>query len=293
MTADPTRRSVGLPWGEVSYLQWPPAQPGGSEVLLLHGAGVDSAELSWGEIGPGLAAAGHRVIAPDHPGFGHSPPAPWTMTQDRLVCYVGEFVDALDLDGYAIGGLSLGGGMTIGHVLARPEKVERAMLLGAYGIMPRLSAGPLSLPRQVLTWASVRSGLLEWLTRVMAADGRTLDWSLAQIVRDPARRTPELMAAVREATRSGHGMAEFAQWQRDQVKWNRQETDYTSQLPGFAPPALIIHGTRDTGVPWQRAVAAAALIPDATALILPGAGHWVQRDRPTETLDAMTAFLAA
>lgn len=288
----PTRSAVTLPWGEVSYLEWDAPEPDAPVVVLLHGAGVDSAELSWGGLAPGLAAAGLRVIAPDHPGFGHSPAAPWLMTQARLVEYVGEFVDALGLARYSIGGLSLGGGMTIGHVLARPDKVDRAVLLAAYGIMPRLSGGALSLPRQLLTWASVRSGLLETLTRMLAADGRTLDWSVAQIVRDPAARTPELMAAVRAATRSGRGMAEFAQWQRDQVKWNRQACDYTPELPRFARPALIIHGAEDTGVPWRRAVAAAELIPDATALILPGAGHWVQRDRPAEVLAAMTEFLS-
>ncbi len=290
MTAD--RREIALPDVRVSYLSWTGPDPAGPVVLLLHGAGVDSAELSWGQIGPGLAAAGYRVIAPDHPGFGHSPAAPWSMTQDRLVGYVGDFVDALALDRYAIGGLSLGGGMAIGHVLARPQRVERAMLLASYGLMPRLTDGPLSLPRQLATWLAVRSGLLESATRVLAGTGWTLDWSLAQIVRDPARRTPELTAAVRAATRSGRGMAEFAQWQRDQVRWNRQATDYTPALPGFARPALIIHGTGDTGVPWRRAVAAADLIPAATALILPGAGHWVQRDRPTEVLAAMTDFLA-
>lgn len=287
-----TRGIATLPWGQVSYLEWSPDEQTGCDVLLLHGAGVDSAELSWGEIGPVLAAAGHRVIAPDHPGFGQSPPAPWPATQDRLVRYVGEFVDALGLQAYAIGGLSLGGGMTIGHVLARPEQVRRAMMLGAYGFMPRLTDGALSRPTQLLTWAMVRTGLLEAVTRRLAADGRTLDWSLSRIVRDPVRRTPELMAAVRAATRTGHGMREYAQWQRDQVRWNRLKTDYTARLPGFARPALIIQGDRDVGVPVARAVAAAKLIPDATLLVLPGAGHWVQRDRPDEVVAAMTEFLA-
>ena len=198
----------------------------------------------------------------------------------------------LGLQAYAIGGLSLGGGMTIGHVLARPEQVRRAMMLGAYGFMPRLTDGALSRPTQLLTWAMVRTGLLEAVTRRLAADGRTLDWSLSRIVRDPVRRTPELMAAVRAATRTGHGMREYAQWQRDQVRWNRLKTDYTARLPGFARPALIIHGDRDVGVPVARAVAAAKLIPDATLLVLPGAGHWVQRDRPDEVVAAMTEFLA-
>ncbi|CQD24966.1 alpha/beta hydrolase [Mycolicibacterium conceptionense] len=63
---EPTRSSVDLPCGSVSYLTWAPdlAAPA---VVLLHGGGVDNASLSWGGIGPRLAEAGYRVIAPDHP----------------------------------------------------------------------------------------------------------------------------------------------------------------------------------------------------------------------------------
>ena len=38
--------------------------------MLLHGGGIDSASFTYGRlIGP-LAAAGHRVLAPDWPGYG-------------------------------------------------------------------------------------------------------------------------------------------------------------------------------------------------------------------------------
>ena len=54
-------------------------------MVLLHGGGVDSAALSWGDIGTRLAAAGYRVIAPDHPGHGRSRLPSWPVTQQRLV----------------------------------------------------------------------------------------------------------------------------------------------------------------------------------------------------------------
>ena len=92
------RATVELDWGRVSYLEWLPDGPPVSAVVLLHGGGVDNASLSWGGLGPALAAAGHRVVAPDHPGFGHSPAPPWPATQANLVTYVGRFVEALRLD---------------------------------------------------------------------------------------------------------------------------------------------------------------------------------------------------
>lgn len=284
------RACVELPWGTVSYLEWP-GEPGARTVLLLHGAGVDSAELSWGALGSELAAAGHRVLAPDHPGYGASTPGP--TTQQGLVDYVGRFVDALDLGSHVVAGLSLGGGLAIGHGLARPDAVRGAVLLGSYGLMPRLSDGPFSVVRQVFTWALVRTGLLAVLSQAMVHSNAALDASLAALIRDPAQRTPELLAQVRAAARAGHGLDTFARWQRSEVRWDRLASDYRDRLPGFRPPALIVHGDQDSSVPIARAVAAQALIPGARLRIVTGAGHWVQRDQPAAVLAAMREFMAS
>lgn len=284
------RFTLELSSGPVSYLDFHPDCPVGT-VVLLHGGGVDSASLSWGEVGPRLAAAGFRVVAPDHPGFGHSPPAPWPLTQQRLVSYVGEFIDALDLDRYAIGGLSMGGGMALGHVLARPERTVALVLLGSYGLMSRASDGPLACVRQAVTWVMLRSGALALVGRWTARSPAMLAWSVkTALIRDPTRRTPELMAEVTAAVRHDSGV--FEQWQRDESGWNRLKTDYTPRLSLLQCPVLIIHGERDAGVPVARARAAAALIPHAELKVVAGAGHWVQRDRPAEVLAAMTEFLA-
>ncbi|MGV0813884.1 alpha/beta hydrolase [Mycolicibacterium boenickei] len=285
-----TRTVVDLASGPVSYLTWAPERPAPT-VVLLHGGGVDSAALSWGGIGPRLAQAGYRVIAPDHPGYGQSPPAPVPATQENLVAYVGEFVDGLGLESYAVGGLSLGGGMTIGHVLERPDRVTGAMLLGSYGIMARLSDGPLSLPRQLATWAMLRTGLLGAVTRWVGTNRTAMIKGMQPLIRDPAQLTDELMDEIMAAAAQKDGFHAFEQWQRDQVQWNRQRTDYTPRLAAFPRPALIVHGDRDTGVPVAHARAAAALIPDSQLKVVAGAGHWVQRDRPDTVADAMVAFL--
>lgn len=294
VTMEPHRRSVDLHWGQVSYLEWAPradSEANSPAVLLLHGGGLDSAWLSWGGLGPALAEAGYRVIAPDHPGFGESPPAPWPLTQERLVAYVGEFVDALGLRDYVVGGLSLGGGMTIGHVLNRPGDVRGAILFGSYGLMDHQFEGPLALPAHLVTWVTIRTGLLDRVMRAYGRDRKRMASSLRSLIRNPAERTPELLDAIMAEAERGSGLGPFAEWQRDQFLWNRLKTNYSQYLGSFTLPVLIVHGDRDQGVPVAVARAAADQIPDARLLVVPGGGHWVQRDRPDLVIPAVIEFL--
>lgn len=285
------RGQIDVTGATVSFLEWRPTEETGAVVLLLHGGGADSAELSWGAVGPALAQAGHRVIAPDHPGFGRSARAAWPLTQDDLVRHVGELVDGLGLTGYAIGGLSLGGGITLGHLLAQPGRARGAMLLGCYGLMPRLADGPVGAATHLSSFVLLRTGLLSALTRSYMRDRTAMERGLRDLVRDPSSRTPELVDAVLAEAASGTGTAVFGEWQRDQVLWNRLRTVYTDRLDSIRTPTLLVHGDHDRGVPLARIRAAAARLPDAQLVTVPGAGHWVQRDRPDIVIPAMIAHL--
>lgn len=287
----PRRIRIDLPHATVSALEWHPAVETGLPILLLHGGGADSAELSWREVGTALAAAGHRVIAPDHPGFGESPRADWSLTQERLVRHVGELVDRLDLADYAIAGLSLGGGMTVGHLLDQPGRARSAVLLGCYGLMPRLADGFLGAMTHVSTFLLLRSGLLAGLTRSYARNSAAMERGLRDLVRNPQARTPELVEAVLTEAATGTGLETFGEWQRDQVLWNRLRTVYTQQLSSLRTPTLLVHGDRDSGVPLARIATAAELLPAGSLLTVPGAGHWVQRDRPDLVIPAMLEHL--
>ncbi len=286
------RRSLTLAWGEISYLCWEPTTPNGTDVVLLHGAGLDNAWLSWGDFGARLAEAGYRVFAPDHPGYGQSPPSPWPHTQARLVDYVDEFVTALDLHDYVIGGLSLGGGMTLGHLLARPGRAKGALLLGSYGLMDRMQTGPLAAPAHVLTWLTLRSGLLSAMMNAGTRNRRLLIASLNQLIRNKASRSPELLAELQAAYQGPASFAPYEQWQRAEFGWWRLRTNYSDRLGRIEVPVLVVHGDRDTGVPIVFARQAATLIPDAQLLEVTDAGHWVQRDRPEVVIPAVLDFLA-
>lgn len=287
-----SRRSLQLDWGTISYLHWEPADRDAvGNVLLLHGGGLDSASLSWGDAGPALAAAGYRVVAPDLPGFGSSPAAPWAFTQERLVELVGEIIEGLSWDAPVVAGLSMGGGMALGYGLEKGP-VRALMLLGCYGLMDRQVEGPLAGAVHVMTWGLLRTGVLDAVTRLYLHNSRLMASSLSGLIRDSERRTDALLDEVLAAGRLGTNLRAFGQWQRDQFGLTRARTNYTARLSGLRVPVLIIHGARDAGVPVARARVAAELIPDARLVVVEDAGHWVQRDRPQVAIPAMLGFLA-
>lgn len=288
------RREVRLAGGPASYLDWTPSGTVRRTVVLLHGGGLDSALLSWGDFGGRLAAAGHRVLAPDAPGYGHSPLPQWRSTQENLVGFVAEFADALGLDGFVLGGLSMGGGMTLGYALERPFGVRGIIPMGTAGIMDRQRDAWWARATHLLTWASVHSGLMDASFRLFAGSRRLTEWSLTQIVRDPARRTPELMDAVMTQAGRAGGSVAFGQWQHDQILLDRIRTNYLPRAGELTMPALVIHGEHDIGVPVARAEELTLALPDARLVVAPGAGHWVPRDAPdlvaAEVLDFLTGI---
>ncbi|WP_144719302.1 alpha/beta fold hydrolase [Agrococcus jejuensis] len=287
----PTRRRIALPHGWVSALEWLPDGEPRTTVVLLHGAGYDNATLSWAQTGAALAAAGCRVVAPELPGFGASPPSDLDGSLASLVRHTADVVEALDLDEHVVGGLSLGGGIALGYALERPAGLRGVMALGSYGIMPRLRTGPLALPTQLLMWAMTRTGPIDGLFRWYARDERRMRRSIAQIVRTPANVTDALVAdAVAEGVQ-GTSLRITSAFQRSEVLPTRQRTDHTPLLASLAVPALLVHGTHDVGVAVEHARTAAARIPDATLLVVDDGGHWIQRDRPDLVHPAMLAFV--
>ena len=274
----------------VSYLEWQPDQPARETVVLLHGGGFDSASLSWAEVGPELAAVGHRVVAPDHPGYGVSPLPRWRSTQQNLLGYLDRFLPAVAGDRYVLGGLSMGGALTLGTVLRRPEGIRGIMLLGSGGLMTRQRPGRFSLPIHLVTWLSVHSGLMRAAFDWSGRSRRFTQGSMPNLIRNPSVQTDALVDEILATAHAAPAVA-FTQWQRDQILPTRIRDDYTAQLGAVHCPALVVHGERDPGVLADHGRKAAAALPHGELLMVPDAAHWVQRDRPDIVVPAMINFL--
>ena len=263
------------------------AGPAGSPLLLLHGAGIDCARLSWGDVIGPLAEAGHQVYAPDVPGYGDSDRPDVRYGIDYYVSFLDGLMAVLGFGRVTLAGLSMGGAIALGTALRWPERVECLVLVDSYGIQR-------TVPMHRLSYLVVRiPGLMEatyGLTRRRPAMARA---TLGNVLYDAHAASPALMAEIdAELRKPAAGRAAIA-FQRDDLLWSGLRTDYIDRLSQVRVPTLLVHGRQDRVVPLRWAEQAQRLIAGSQLQVIDGAGHWVQRDRPDEFVRVVSGFLDA
>lgn len=258
----------------------------GPPVVLLHGGGIDSARFSYRHA-IGALARGHRVFAPDWPGYGESERPDVEHTLGLYVGLLGPILDALELERTSLVGISMGGGAALGFSLRSPERVEKLVLVDSYGLGSEIPWGRLGylLARAPLVnnlaWASLRRS------------PRMVRWSLYNVVYDWHEVTEEMVEEARRMLdRPGAGRA-FQSLQKNEVGWKGLRTDFVNRLGSLRVPTLIVHGEHDRAVPVAWARGAHASIPDSEIYVLPSCGHMPPRERPEEFNEAVRRFLAS
>jgi pimeloyl-ACP methyl ester carboxylesterase len=252
----------------------------GPPVLAIHGLGATK-----GSFLPTVdALADHfRVIAVDLPGFGDSDKpigAPYDprFFADAIV----DLLDALGLDRANLIGNSLGGRVALEVALREPERVDRLALLAPSLAWrrPRRWAPVLRLVRPEL-------GLVQLAPRPVVEaivhrliPGADEGWTAAGVDEflraylTPAGRAAFYAAARQIYLEAPHGEAGL---------WTR--------LRELQPQVLFVWGRRDTLVPIAFARHVTEALPQARHLEL-DCGHVPQVERPTQTHQAIAAFLA-
>lgn len=258
----------------------------GKPVVLLHGGGTDHAMLSWRETIPALSRAGYRIYAPNYPGYGGSPMRSDYATIEKLQNVLTQLMDAWKLEKATLIGISLGGGLSIGYALKNQKRVEKLVLIGSYGIQDKapyhaLSYFMLKMPWVMnATWAMSRGS--RWAAR----------YSLESIICNPQSHSDALLEEVLAAMQNLDSQKAFGIFQQDEISWRGTKTNYTPWIGEIKIPTLLIHGSRDIGVPLKYAQRAAGLLPNAKLAIIENAGHWTQRDYPEKVNEQILEFLA-
>lgn len=248
--------------------------PSGFPVLGFHGTGA-SRLFHYGDEVP--RAAGVRLILPDRPGFGLSDPHSSGTLLD-WVQDVEQLANALQINQFAVFGVSGGGPPALACGFARPDRVTTVGLVSAVGpcqdepeIIPHL-------PEQ-------RRQLAELARRDLAA-------AQAMIRRDCEEGIAALARAPEGDTWTGpdHGImadpiigARFIASRRELVR-RGPEGNVHDHLVNYAKPwgfritairvpVYVWHGTQDPIVPVEIARYVARHIPGARLIEDPDWGH--------------------
>lgn len=251
-------------------------------VVLLHGGGLDSAELSWRELLPALADD-YRVHAVDLPGYGDSDPPERAPTTDYYVRVLERYLEAEGVESPALVGVSLGGGIALGYALDHPDDASAVVAIDSYGLGGSAPGGPLGALFVRLPFLS------EWSWRAVARSRAAAYFAVRAIVAYGNVR-PHVVDEVFAAAGRNDGAA-WRAFQREEIGLGGLRTNYVDRLPDLSAPALFVHGEDDWLVPSAWSVRAGTLVPDAEVRILPDCGHWPPRERPDRVNALIRWFL--
>jgi pimeloyl-ACP methyl ester carboxylesterase len=233
----------------------------GDPILYIHGAGG----LFWDPLLDALAA-GHRVVAPEHPGAGDSQGIEHVEDLWDLVLYYNELLDHLGIDTATVVGHSFGGMVAAEIAATSPHRVDKLVLIAPIGLwrddhpVPDISGIP---PDQIpsLVFADPNSPI--------AASMPTPDPSDP----DSLFRASQTMASIL------------------QFIWPLPDKGLSKRLYRLKAPTLLVWGAEDRLVHPAYADDFAAQIADSRVEIVDGAGHVPQLEQADRTIPLITDFI--
>ncbi|NMA68193.1 MAG: alpha/beta hydrolase [Desulfitobacterium sp.] len=256
----------------------------GDTILLLHGAGVDSAMMSWAEVMEQLSQKYH-VIAPDLPGYGGSDRIKDEYSLDFYTEIIKGLIDELECSPVILGGLSLGGGISLNLALKYPEVIKLLIPVDPWGIFQKL---PYHRFTYWYTRSKINENIYRWTGKYTSFIRWTLEYSL---IGDKKKVTNDLVKEVQKAMLEPGAGEPFISFQRSEITKKGLVTDLYSRLEEIKIPTLLIHGSEDKAVPFKDALNASRIIPNCKLHIMQGCKHWPQKERPEEFVKVVSEFV--
>jgi len=252
----------------------------GTPLLLLHGftGGGDS-------LGPVVErfASRHRTIAPDLVGHGRSdaPDEVSHYTMEACVAQLIAVLDALAIESTDVFGYSMGGRTALALCAAHPERIRRAVLVGA-------SAG---LATEAERAARVESdvALAERIER-NGVPAFAATWAEIPLFASQRRRLTRAQHAAALRQRCANTAIGLANSLRGMG--TGAQPSLHGKLAEISLPVLCLAGEEDTKF---KAIAAklARDLPNGSARGVPEAGHAAHLENPAATADLAERFFAA
>jgi pimeloyl-ACP methyl ester carboxylesterase len=292
----------------------------GPLVLLLHG--WPESWYSWRHQLPALADAGYHAVAPDVRGYGDSD-RPHEIEAYSMKTLVADWVgllDALGEETAVVAGHDWGAPQAWNSAVLHPERY-RAVIGLSVPYTARAASPPLQAVKVIFKdtffyidyfqdvgvaerelEADPRQSMKLILYNIGgegAAVGTFAGKPKTQGLLDGMADPPTLPPWLTDADLDYYG-AQFAKsgFRGGINRYRNMDRDW-EELPQLADakitqPALFIAGAKDGVIAMNPSSidTMKALVPDLRDVVmLPGAGHWTQQERPAEVNAAMISFL--
>lgn len=271
-----TRHVVDTAAGPVEYSLVGDAGP---VILFLHGTpgGFDANPFFKGDI------PGYRRLTPSRPGYLGTPLSVGVTPEDQARACA-ALLDALGIDSVIVRGASGGGPAALTFAARYPGRTRAVVGLE---ILSYANAEPLQIPGLMTSdfWYWLGLSLVDGLD-----DGRVL-LGMFQL---PATDTEAVLASADGLERM-QAMV-WAGWPAATrvAGWENDSTQFLSldlPLEAVRAPTLLLQGTADIQVSWQRTRDMVARMPDATLYKVENGTHAMPLTHRDELVEAITAFL--
>jgi pimeloyl-ACP methyl ester carboxylesterase len=295
-----TTRSIQTPVLDIAYED--SGDPRGFPVVLLHGFPDDV--RAFDQVAPALAKAGHRVLVPYLRGYGptrfRDPSAPRMAEQGAIGQDLIDFADALGLQQMAVAGYDWGGRAAAIAAALHPERVRAAVIIGGYTIQnvfgPQQPSPPeverefwyqwyFNTERGRAGLAANRRSLCKLLWQTWSPGWRFSDEEYNRTA--PSFDNPDFVEVVIHSYRHRLGNAPG----EERFKEMEQRL---AQRPKIAAPSILLYGATDPlarpgpdVTPAERAVFPALV----ARRVIPGAGHFLPREKPETVSSALLELL--
>ena len=242
----------------------------GPPLVFVHGAAEDG--RVWR---PQLAALADEftVVAWDEPGAGRSSDVPADFGLADYAGCLAAVLEALGLGPAHVAGISWGSTVVQELYRLHPGRVATLILIGAY------AGWKGSLP------ADEVAARVEGVRRRLAAPAEDFDPTLPGLFAgDPPAEFVPLLDEIAAEVR-----AESLETQLSLMA----QTDQRDLLVRIAVPTLLIWGELDARSPLSVARRFQETIPETELVVIPGAGHLSQLERPEQLNEAVRKFCRA
>jgi pimeloyl-ACP methyl ester carboxylesterase len=235
----------------------------GRPLLLLHGIQNVDPRARFLD----LLGAHAEIIAPSHPGFGHSPrPAEFETVYDLVHLYL-EMLETLPYEKVTLLGFSFGGWLAAEIAAACAHRLDALVLVDAFGI--KIS------DRETADILDVFNTSPHEVTR--------RSWH------DPIENAPD-----HDAMSDDELIVRARNWEALSL-YGWHPYMYNRELPRWLArirvPTLVVWGASDGIVMPSYGRAYAGLIPGARFELIANAGHYPEIERPDAFVDAVVRFL--